>query len=54
MSESKKLAEKTYTKPSFDDRMDGGGFLFWSIALSTGVALALVIIVLLSLDTLFN
>lgn len=54
MSESKKLAEKTYYKPSFDERMDGGGILFWSIALSTGVALALVLVVLLSLDTLFN
>lgn len=54
MSESKKLAEKTYYKPSFDERMDQGGLLFWAIALSTGAVLALLLVAGLSLGTLLN
>jgi hypothetical protein len=54
MSESKKLAEKTYYRPSFDDRMNEGGLLFWAIALGSGLGLALILIAGLSLDLLLN
>ena len=54
MSEAKKLAEKTYSKPSFDDRMDEGGLFFWTIAICTGAILALLVAFGLGLDLLLN